>query len=133
MYIMVFSASDMVFTNKGGKVTAGGYAITSNLLSNKESVCTTHVGQAQGGGGVGTILNGLAVPAGLLLLQQNMGKKYPVSKTKDASDVVSKSLYDDLLDLVSVGKPSTRSTRKQKPKARTDRLHPSLRKTKKRG
>lgn len=99
--------NDMVFHKEGGNITAGAFKINSDFLNQPAAKLYT-------GGNSNTFLDGLAVPAGLLLLQQIGGTtRYDITKQQD--DVVSDSLYDRLLKLVTEKKPE-RKTRKDKKK-----------------
>lgn len=124
-------SSDLVFSrDKNGKINAGGFDINSYLLENGEgsSYVLNTTDNKTGGGvpiaNVSDMFKGLAVPAGLLYLQQNVGKKYPRTST---SDPASPDLFDRLLDYASEipdakKKMPTRknksSSRKRKPKSK---------------
>lgn len=104
MYIMVLDGNDLVFYKDSEGVHAGAYMINSKMLNNLTPVCEI----SQGGGGTATagssianMLSGLAVPAGLLMLQQEYGKNIRVKKT-NTNGVVDTSLYDKLVDLANV-------------------------------
>jgi hypothetical protein len=104
---MVLTSSDLVlYKDGGGNYTAGGYNLSS--INN-----TTN--QVQHGGS--SKLNDLAVPAGLLFLQQNTHTHYQVI---DNDDVVSDSLYDKLVSLASAdGKANISKAIKRKTKKST--------------
>ena len=102
MYIMSINASkDLVFSRENGNIMAGGYKINSTLLEGGRSLCG--ITQCGGGGaaGVGSILNGLAVPFGLLVAQQELGKKINTKKIS-TNEVVDGGLYDKLVDLAKI-------------------------------
>lgn len=100
--------NDMVFHKEGGNITAGAFKINSDFLGHPAAKLYT-------GGNSNTFLDGLAVPAGLLLLQQIGGNTRPNITTQQNDDVVNDSLYDRLLKLVIEKKPE-RKTRKDKKK-----------------
>jgi hypothetical protein len=87
-------ASELVMYKKGQHVMSGGYKINSILASQNKSLT-----KSQTGGDVGSILTNLAVPAGLLFLQQKSSNK-TLNSLSFKSDVVSDSLYDRLLSHV---------------------------------
>lgn len=125
MYIMVLDGNDLVFYKDSEGVHAGAYMINSKMLNNLTPVCEI----SQGGGGTATagssianMLSGLAVPAGLLMLQQEYGKNVRVKKTT-TNDVVESSLYDKLVDLANVEdkKKDRESQRKTKRASRVNK------------
>ena len=103
MYIMSINASkDLVFSRENGKIMAGGYKINSTLLEGGRSLCgITQGGDRGGAAGAGSILNGLAVPFGLLVAQQELGKKINTKKIS-TNKVVDGGLYDKLVDLAKI-------------------------------
>ena len=116
MYIMSINPSkDLVFSRENGKIMAGGYKINSKLLEGERSLCgiSREGGGLGASGGVGSILNGLAVPFGLLVAQQELGKKINTKKIS-TNEVVDGGLYDKLIDLAKM-------TNKRAPKNIVDR------------
>ena len=102
MYIMSINASkDLVFSRENGNIMAGGYKINSTLLEGGRSLCGITQGGGGGAAGVGSILNGLAVPFGLLVAQQELGKKINTKKIS-TNEVVDGGLYDKLVDLAKI-------------------------------
>ena len=106
---------DMIFKKSGGGlITAGGFKIDSIL--NKSPIQT-------GGGSVGTAnvlasLKGLAVPAGLLYMQQTIDKPH-ISENVEKMQIIGNSLYDNLLSLAEKN-PST-SKKKKKTRRRSNK------------
>ena len=104
--------NDFVYHQKGGKITSLGYTINNMLLEKGLPAF------AQSGGGRGG--SDLIIPAGLLLLQQTIQKQtdledLKVEKLEDV-DVIDNSLYDKLLQLVSVKKPKQQRRTKRQTK-----------------
>ena len=87
-------ASELVVYKNGRDVMSGGYKINS-ILGTQNNKST----KSQTGGDAGSILTNLAVPAGLLFLQQKTSKK-TLNSLSFKSDVVSDNLYDRLLSHV---------------------------------
>ncbi len=116
---MSLNASDLVYARDNhNNITAAGFKIDSYLLQNSESaisVMNQNTGSQVGGGlpAVSSILNGLAVPAGLLYLQQNISTKNVVSNNEDV-DPVQESLYNRLVSMASE-KTETSKTKKNRP------------------
>ena len=112
-----FGAGDLVYTNNNGQINAAGFKINSHLMSGGESALHVVSGGAQKGGGimgaaaVSDMFKGLAVPAGLLYLQQNFGKKYP---TKSNRETLEPGLFERLLDFAS----DTKKSKSSKPSTR---------------
>ena len=83
-----------------GEIHAGGYLINSDLLKNGGApMQTINNNTLSKGGSVSSALKDLAVPVGLLYLQQTMsGKKYQ----NKHSEVISDNLFDKLFNLAQV-------------------------------
>lgn len=119
---MVFGCDDLVIRkDENGKYTAGGFNINSCILQSggKEGPNPACVifNNKQNGGGAGTLINGLkdlAVPAGLLYLQQSISKNYQINN-KD--EVISDGLYDKLFNLASLS-DTNETTQKKKQMTR---------------
>ena len=74
---MALKSDDLVFnTDKNGNITAGGFSVDSCLLKSGVSPITTINNGTKKGGSVSSIFNNLAVPAGLLYMQQSLGTTY---------------------------------------------------------
>jgi hypothetical protein len=102
--------NDMVFHKEGGKITAGAFKINSDFLGYP----VAKLYNQQNGGNLNipsNLLNGLAVPAGLLLLQQTIGGGSSNEHTSQ-DDVINDSLYDKLLKLASENKVNSKKTKK---------------------
>tara|TARA_B100000902_G_scaffold396823_1_gene458859 strand:+ start:516 stop:884 length:369 start_codon:yes stop_codon:yes gene_type:complete len=105
-----FDINDLVYCQSGGKIHAGGYEINSNLLRNGNAPMLTFNDKKMTGGSYGSIFKDLAVPAGLLYLQQNVsGKKFQNKQ----SDVINDSLFDKLFNLAKV-EPIKKLTKKRR-------------------
>lgn len=92
---MSLSPDDLVlYKNSTGDYMAGGFSVNSCLLNG--------VSNAQRGGSMQTAilagLKNLAVPAGLLFLQQNIPQNYQIINN---DKVIPDNLYDKLISLVS--------------------------------
>ena len=131
----ILDSSDLVFSrDQAGKIDAGGFNINSYLLGKGE--CGSYIyndvnNNKIGGGGipisnVSDMFKGLAVPAGLLYLQQNVGNNY--SKVS-SNDVASQGLFDRLLNFASELPDANKKTytrnikstsRKKKSKTKTN-------------
>jgi hypothetical protein len=116
---MSLNATDLVYErDNNNNITAAGFKIDSYLLQSGEpaiSVMNQNIGPQVGGGlpAVSSILNGLAVPAGLLYLQQNISTKNVVSNNEEV-DPVEESLYNRLVSMASE-KTETSKTKKNRP------------------
>lgn len=131
---------DLVLDKSNGNTTALGMNINSYLCKNNE--CAAYViknddntpeSVMKGGGpaiaNISDMFRGLAVPAGLLYLQQSTGKKYP-SATKHED--LEPGLFERLLDYANddpklTEKSSKRMTKRNKPGSKKS----NTRKTKK--
>ena len=139
----ILDSTDLVFSRDNtGKINAGGFNINSYLLENGESSSTIYnntddVSVNKIGGGipitkVSDMFKGLAVPAGLLYLQQTTGNRKP-SSSKD--DIASPSLFDRLLSYASdtpdAKKPPATRKNKSASRKRKSKKSEKNRKTRK--
>lgn len=95
----------LIFNQHGGDTMVAGY-----MLPNTLGLTTTYNGlqeesKPQSGGNieaVSSLFKGLAVPAGLFLLQQNVGKK-PIKNTYESikKNIIDNDLYETLFSMVS--------------------------------
>ena len=105
----ILNEKDFVYTrDEDGNVQSGGYKIESLLLEKGIPIKPSSQQIKQKGGGVANILADLAVPAGLLYMQQNVTKHYD---TKHYS-TVPVDLYDKLLELSKPKKPKNKSLKR---------------------
>lgn len=107
-----------------GKVLVGGYTLDSILTEHPimNSNTNVNVTNIQNGGSFSSMFKDLAVPAGLLYLQQNFNPQSKIlSNIVKQGEVINDSLYDNLVDLVSKNKrikhnAKTRKERRKKMK-----------------
>jgi hypothetical protein len=117
--------NDMVYYKQDGNITAGGFKINSAFLSSGAPFATLYK-QMGGSSGGSSLLDGLAVPAGLLMIQQSIGggDTTPRYKTSE-KNVINDTLYDKLLKLASNGveepKNTSKKTKKNFKKSKTHR------------
>jgi len=111
----------LVFTRVGENkdIMIGGYILPNTFGSTTYNMQDT-VKENMEGGNIGTIsslFKGLAVPAGLFLMQQSVSDK-PVTDTMDVIErqVIDGKLYDKLLNMVSPSdkKKYIKNTRKNR-------------------
>ena len=121
---MALKSDDLVFnTDKNGNITAGGFSVDSCLLKSGVSPITTINSGSKKGGSVSSIFNNLAVPAGLLYMQQSLATSY---SSGNGDEIISDTLYDKLLNLATdkpevQKKKKSRSKRKKSPQNNTRR------------
>ena len=102
--------NDFVFKkNKDGSFQSGGYKFNSSFLENNYSPITSYkpndngFNQTGGNPAITQVFSNIAIPAGLLLLQQTFNAKYTdniISNKKP--ELVEQSLYDKLLNIASI-------------------------------
>lgn len=122
--------NDCVFSkNKDGKMMVGGYDVT-NIMSTDNEMYTplkhndtkNSNTNLKGGTNFANIFKDLAVPAGLLYLQQNFNPKqtnYGILKeVTDSASVVKDTLYDSLIDLVSNTKKNLHNMKTRKKRSK---------------
>ena len=109
------SAKDFVFHRDQDNVYSGGFKVQSSLMRQGLPIFE----KQRGGSGASALLSELAVPAGLLYLQQNtpskMGKIARSSTTKNGGTVPD-GLYDKLLNLATVSKPKNKTLKRNNQK-----------------
>jgi len=121
---MALKSDDLVFnTDKNGNITAGGFSVDSCLLKSGVSPITTINNSSQKGGSVSEIFKNLAVPAGLLYMQQSLATSY---SSGNDDEIISDTLYDKLLNLATdkpkvQKKKKSRRNRKKSPQNNTRR------------
>lgn len=129
--ISEITANDLVITREGKNVMSGGYKIDNLFLQNNISPLKTDNSSNQEGGNISSMFSNLAVPAGLLLLQQKTNKKtFSNMYNTNNSELIDSSLYDKLLNIAS-GKKEKKEKRERKKKTRTKKTS-SNKKTRKR-
>ena len=134
-----FKDSEFVYTSGGnGEIKAGGYTVKSFLKDSElmKTIDNDNNNQQKGGSSLELALNNLAVPAGLFYLQQNLKansepirvlnkKNKKTNKSSKANyeceNVISESLFDNLLAMVEPGERKivdikTRKRRRKKAK-----------------
>ena len=99
---MSLGPKDLVIYNKDGNVMAGGFKVDT-IYGNESPLKTLNSTHSQSGGSVGEIFADLAVPAGLLFMQQNYPSKYKF-ETLSHENAISDSMHDKLLSMVSPNK-----------------------------
>jgi len=107
---MSLSADDFVYYKEGGSIKSLGYKINSEQLQNEAPAL---YGKQQSGGGV---VQNLAVPAGLFLLQQSVSDVPIATSTAATPEAIEEGLYNKLLSLAGRTRAKSK-TRKQKKKA----------------
>lgn len=90
---------DLVIYNQGDEIMAGGFKINTMFSNGSSPMITNNSNSKMTGGSIGSIFSDLAVPAGLLFIQQSYPPKYKF-KTSD-SVVIPDSMHDRLLSLVT--------------------------------
>lgn len=99
---MLLGPNDLVIYNKGEDVMAGGFKVDT-IYGKKSPFDKLDSKHCQTGGSVGEIFADLAVPAGLLFMQQNYPSKYKF-ETISHEKAISDSIHDKLLSMVSPNK-----------------------------
>ena len=113
--------SNLVFTRVGNDMMVGGYMMPPTLGTTTFNASKEENNMQTGGNvnAVSSLFKGLAVPAGLFLLQQNISDKSVTDSIELIKrDVIDGKLYDDLLDMVTLKdkRKFIKNTRKQKRK-----------------
>ena len=106
---------DMIYTNKNDEIYTGGYRFNNEFI-NKETGPFTVLQQGGSYENIfGNMLQNLAVPTGLLFLQQNLNSNTNIEKSLHSA---KNDLYDSLVDMMGI-KEKTKSTKRNTRKRRT--------------
>ena len=110
---------NLIFQNTpGGGISSSGYKIDTFHANNGQSPIVSINSSKQQSGGSGALsstFQDLAVPAGLLFIQQIYNpKKYSIEEVKEETMTLNDSLFNKLLDLTEPKKKT--QTRKLKNK-----------------
>ena len=110
--------NDFIFyRDEENNICSGGYIINNVLKQLDMPIVYGNKNPLQSGGGsLSTMLNNLAVPAGLVLMQQHAANENLGVPSKKA--IISEDLHSALLKLVKVSKSKTKK-KKQKRKNKT--------------
>jgi len=103
-----------MYIRNNDKGCAGGFDFSEIVDVNTASRVASNTSKCQTGGNTSAILNGfknLAVPAGLLYLQQSLSRNYLET---DKDEPISDSLYDKLFNLASFSDSSNKSSTHKK-------------------
>ena len=115
---MSLGPNDLVIYNKDGEVMAGGFKVDT-IYGNDSPLKTLNSSNNQSGGSVGEIFADLAVPAGLLFMQQTYPNKYKF-ETISHENAISDSMHDKLLSMVSPGKRLHHNIKTRKRRGRNN-------------
>lgn len=111
----IFNKNDFVYFKNGDEIESSGYKINTALMTQNVPVMKTINTNNQTGGSVSSIFNNLAVPAGLLLLQQKPIKHYIDGQNSD-NKIIDDNLFDKLLKMAGPSKNKKNTKRKLKSK-----------------
>jgi len=113
-----FTGEDLVFYKENNQIMSGGYSIDSILLKEGIAPMTTFNDSLSGGRKekVSNLFENLAVPAGLLYIQQK--PKFNEHNYDESCDhcVLSDDIHDKLFALIELHKPKKQKTKKMVPR-----------------
>ena len=112
--------ADMVFNNENGDTFSNGYLINNIFLNSNQSALNTNNSKIHGGGSISSIFKDLAVPTGLLYLQQKPTNHYR-SSTFGENEVVDDTLYDKLLKLIEPDDIKKKQPTKKRKKSKNNK------------
>ena len=110
----IFNKDDFVYLKDGDNIESSGYKLNTVLMSQQIPAMKTMNDNSQTGGSVSSLFNNLAVPAGLLLLQQKSLKHYENDNGNDS--IVNDDLFDKLIKMAGPNKNKKLTKRKHKSK-----------------
>jgi hypothetical protein len=95
-----FNENDLVIYKNNKKVMSGGYEVNSLLLNdNLSAIHNENNGTQVGGEKVSNLFSNMAIPAGLLMIQE--ANKVSHYETMYHDEMFDNSLYEKLLEHVS--------------------------------
>jgi hypothetical protein len=114
---------DMVYNINDGKIMAGGYSVNSILLNDQRPAMYQKEGGKSKNEKVSDRFKNLAVPAGLLYINESVSENAKINDAKinDAiinDAIINDDLYEKLLDLAG---PQKSEAEKQKSEAETQK------------
>jgi len=110
----IFNKEDFVYLKDGDNIESSGYKLNAVLMSQQMPAMKTMNNNSQSGGSVSSLFNDLAVPAGLLLLQQKSLKHY--ENDNGNNSIVNDDLFDKLIKMAGPNKNKKLTKRKYKSK-----------------
>ena len=124
---------DMVYNMNDGKIMAGGYSVNSILLNDQRPAMYQKEGGKSKNEKVSDRFKNLAVPAGLLYINESVSENAKINDAKinDAiinDAIINDDLYEKLLDLAG---PLKSTIEKQKSEAEKQKSEAEKQKTKK--
>lgn len=109
----IFQEEDFCIYKSDGQVKSLGWNINSKLLQNDMPIAAYN----QSGGGANMAIQNLAVPAGLILLQNSIySKTNPIDNILEEPKAIGEELYSKLLNLAGRKKRVSHDTRKKRKK-----------------
>ena len=124
---------DMVYNMNDGKIMAGGYSVNSILLNGQQPAMYQKEGGKSKNEKVSDRFKNLAVPAGLLYINESVSENAKINDAKinDAiinDAIINDDLYEKLLDLAG---PLKSTIETQKSEAEKQKSEAEKQKTKK--
>ena len=112
------NTDDFIFyKDEDNNICSGGYIINNILKKMDMPLIYGNKDPLQSGGGTSTLLGELAIPAGLVLMQQHTsGDTFGMSKR---SSSITENLYSQLLKLVNIKKSIKTRKRRHSKKNKT--------------
>ena len=109
---------DMVYNINDGKIMAGGYSVNSILLNDQRPAMYQKEGGKSKNEKVSDRFKNLAVPAGLLYINESVSENAKINDAKINDAIINDDLYEKLLDLAG---PLKSEAEKQKSEAETQK------------
>ena len=111
MSISELTTNDLILNNQDGHIQSGGFLINNIFLNNNDSAMFINNKKNELGDKVSDFFKDLAVPSGLLYLQQKPSKKIFINE--DNKNIVDDNLYEKLFKLLEHTKNNKLKTKKK--------------------
>ena len=109
--------NDLILNNQNGNIQSGGFLINNLFLNNNESAMFINNKQNELGDKVSDFFKDLAIPSGLLYLQQKPSKKIFIDKNSENNEkIIDDDLYEKLFKLLEHTKTNKAKTKKHNKK-----------------
>lgn len=112
----MFNANDLVFSQEGGSVTAGGYTINSALMESKCPALISYVNKDN---------RNVLVPAGFILMKEATAN---IIKHKTGGGIVPDNMFQNFIDKVNITSPCNNISNKTKRKFKTKKQNKTRKK-----
>ena len=111
----------MIYNMNDGKIMAGGYSVNSILLNDQQPAMYQKEGGKSKHEKVSDRFKNLAVPAGLLYINESVSENTIINDAKINDAIINDDLYEKLLDLAGPQKSKIETQKHETQKHETQK------------